>query len=155
MSFARFCIQNLYSRPKPLNYQGYTPAHPYTNYASHCRIIVNLFHVCVSCIMEPLQKAGFEGTAMTSGDGNTCWCHPIFALFMGNYPEHILDTGVRMGQCPWCECPKDDLEDGEEEYEYRGLGKILDALSAFDDLDTQIFVHVCSDAGIKPVVLPF
>ena len=105
--------------------------------------------------MEPLQKAGFEGTAMTSGDGNTCWCHPIFALFMGNYPEHILDTGVRMGQCPWCECPKDDLEDGEEEYEYRGLGKILDALSAFDDLDTQIFVHVCSDAGIKPVVLPF
>ena len=95
MSFARFCIQNLYSRPKPLNYQGYTPAHPYTNYASHCRIIVNLFHVCVSCIMDPLQKAGFEGTAMTSGDGNTCWRHPIFALFMGNYPEQILDTGVR------------------------------------------------------------
>ena len=67
-----------------------------TNHASHHRIIVNLFHTCVSHIMEPLQKAGFEGTAMTSGDGITRWCHPIFALFVGDYPEQILATGVKI-----------------------------------------------------------
>ena len=99
--------------------------------------------------MEPLQKAGFEGTVMTSGDGVTCWCHPIFALFMDDYPEQILATGVKMGQCPGCKCPKDKLEEGEEEYEYRDLGKIVDSLSAFDDPDAQIFVHPCRDAGIK------
>ena len=125
-----------------------------TNHASHCRIIVNLFHACVGHIMEPLQKAGFEGTAMTSGDGVTCWCHPIFAPFMGDYPEQILATGVKAGQCPGCECPKDKLKEGEEEYEYRDLGKILDALSVFDDPDAQIFVCACRDAGIKPVVHP-
>ena len=74
---------------------------------------------------------------------------------MGDYPEQILATGVKMGQCPGCECPKDKLEEGEEEYEYRDLGKILDALSAFDDPDAQIFVRACRDAGIKPVVHPF
>ena len=105
--------------------------------------------------MDPLQKAGFEGTAMTSGDGITCPCHPIFALFVGDYPEQILATGVKTGQCLGCECPKDELEEGEEEYEYRDLGKILDAPSAFDDPDAQIFVHACRDAGIKSVVHPF
>ena len=42
-----------------------------------------------------------------------------------------------------------------DEYEYRDLGNILDALSAFDDPDAQIFVRACRDAGIKPVVHPF
>ena len=70
-----------------------------TNHALRHRIIVNLFHACVSCIMEPLQKAGFEGTAMTSGNGITHKCHPIFALFVGDYPEQILATGVKTGQC--------------------------------------------------------
>ena len=32
----------------------------------------------------------------------------------------------------------DKLEEGEEEYEYRDLGEILNALAAFDDPDPQV-----------------
>ena len=37
--------------------------------------------------MEPLQVAGLEGIVMTSGDDISQWCHPIFAIFVGDYPE--------------------------------------------------------------------
>ena len=102
--------------------------------------------------MELLQTAG---TAMTSGDGVTCHCHPIFATFMSNYPEQVLATRVKTGECPGCECPRDKLGDGDNEYEHRHLGKILDALATFDDPDTQVFMHTCREARIKPIIHPF
>ena len=71
-----------------------------TNLASHHRTFTNLFHTCVGHIMEPLQTSGLEGTAMTSGDGDTCHCHHIFVTFMGDYPEQVLVTGVKTGECP-------------------------------------------------------
>ena len=89
--------------------------------------------------MEPLQVAGVEGTAMMSGDGVTQHCHPIFATFVGNYPEQILATGVKTGEYLTCECPRDKLE-GEDKYESQDLGVILDALAAFNDPDAQVFV---------------
>ena len=53
-----------------------------------------------------------------------------------------------------CECPRDKLGD-EDEYEYRDLRDILGALAVFDDPDTQVFVHACREAGIKPIAHPF
>ena len=95
-----------------------------TNQASCHRVPANLFHICMGCIMEPLWTAGVEGTKMTSGDGITQCCHPIFAIFVGDYPEKVLATRVKTGECPGCECPKDELG-GEDEYEYQDLGAIL------------------------------
>ena len=94
--------------------------------------------------MEPLWVAELEDIVMTSSDGISWWCHPIFAIFVGDYPEQVLATGVKTGKCPGCDCPRDELED-EDEYEYRDLGKILDALSMFDDPDAQVFVSACKE----------
>ena len=80
-------------------------------------------------IIEPLQAAGFEGTELISGDGVTHCCHPIFTIFVGDYPEQVLATGVKTGECPGCECPREELE-GEDEYEYHNLADILEALAA-------------------------
>lgn len=101
--------------------------------------------------MEPLQVVG---VAMMSGDGVTWHCHPIFAIFVGDYPEQILATGVKTWECLICECPRDELE-GEDEYEYLDLGVISDSLGVFDDPVAQVFVWACRDAGIKPIVHPF
>lgn len=46
---------------------------------------------------------------MTSGDGVSRRCHPIFATFVGDYPEQILATGVKTGECPECEVLRDEL----------------------------------------------
>lgn len=125
-----------------------------TNHASRRRALANLFHACMTRIMQPLVEVGLEGVAMTSGDGVSWRCHPIFATFVGDYPEQILATGVKTGECPECEVLRDELGDGGH-YQYRDLELILHALSAIDDPDAQVFIRACKDAGIKPVVHPF
>ena len=57
---------------------------------------------------------------------------------MGDYPKQVLAT--------W-----DNIHRDEDDYEYRDLGDILGALAVFDDPDTQVFVHACREAGIKPI----
>ena len=50
-------------------------------------------------------------------------------IFVGDYPEQALATGVKTGECPGCECPREELED-EDEYEYQNLADMLEALAA-------------------------
>ncbi|KAH7903050.1 hypothetical protein BJ138DRAFT_977429, partial [Hygrophoropsis aurantiaca] len=73
-----------------------------TNKASRRRTLANLFHACMSQIVQPLQTAGIEGIMMTSGDGVKRRCHPILASFVGDYPEQCLVTGAYTGDCPIC-----------------------------------------------------
>ncbi|KAJ7916444.1 hypothetical protein B0H13DRAFT_2231653 [Mycena leptocephala] len=75
---------------------------------------------------------------ITSGDGVTCRGHPIYATFVGDYPEQCLATAVKTGECPTCEVPRDELG-AETPSPLRDLESILS----------------CADAGIKPVYHPF
>ncbi|KAJ7671902.1 hypothetical protein B0H14DRAFT_3102308 [Mycena olivaceomarginata] len=77
---------------------------------------------------------------MAAGDGVTRRRHPIYATFVGDYPEQCLVTAVKTGECPTCEVPRDEL--GEES----GF--------ALRDLET-IYAQACAHAGIKPVYHPF
>lgn len=123
------------------------------NSAARRRILANVFHSCMSYILAPLKIAGAIGTPMTSGDGVTRRGHPIYATFVGDYPEQCLVTTVKTGECPTCEAPRDEL--GEETgFPLRDLERILDALEMLDDGPT-IYAQACADAGIKPVYHPF
>ncbi|KAJ7140543.1 hypothetical protein C8R43DRAFT_954828 [Mycena crocata] len=125
--------------------------------ASRRRVLTNLFHACMSKILEPLRTAGLDGMIVVSGDGVARRGHPILAAYVGDYPEQVLVTCVKTMECPECpELPKDLGEapvEGEPE-RFRDLGAILDALAAFDE-DPAEFVKRCKEAGIKPVVHPF
>jgi hypothetical protein len=81
-----------------------------TNKASRRRSIANLYHACMSRVLAPLQHAGLEGINMRSGDGALRRCHPLFASFVGDYPEQLLATGIKFGDCPKCDVEKDDTE---------------------------------------------
>jgi hypothetical protein len=35
-----------------------------------------------------------------SGDGKKRRCHPVFATFVGDYPEQVLVAGAKYGLCP-------------------------------------------------------
>jgi len=137
-----------------IGYLPTTPLHHVQNKASRRRMVANLFHYCVSHILRPLKSAGEVGVLMSSGDGATRRTFPILACFVGDYPEQVLVSGCKTGDCPKCPATREELGTLEDGYQYRDLAKILEALSTFK-ADPAGYASTCADAGIKPIVHPF
>ncbi|KAG1840328.1 hypothetical protein C8R48DRAFT_679620 [Suillus tomentosus] len=125
-----------------------------TNKASRRRAIANLYHACLRHVLGPLKSAGSDGISMCSGDGVRRHCHPLFASFVGDYPEQLLTTGVKFGECPKCDVEAKDTGSNTTPFHLRKLSAVLDALAAFDD-GNLAFVRACAAAGIKPIIHPF
>ncbi|KAG2741893.1 hypothetical protein P692DRAFT_20750106, partial [Suillus brevipes Sb2] len=122
------------------------------NKASRRRTLANLFHACMSRIVEPLKLAGMDGIVMMSGDSIMRRCHPIFAAFIGDYPEQCLVTGTMNGDCPICTCPRNELGEHPSQHELRDLDAILDALEL---LGSPQYTQACNGVRIKPLQHPF
>ncbi|KAF7292558.1 hypothetical protein MIND_01153100 [Mycena indigotica] len=124
-----------------------------TNKASRRRVIANVFHAAMKYIVSPLSVAGKTGIEMASGDGVVRRGHPIFAAFVGDYPEQVLVTGVKTGECGTCEVEANQL--GElASFPLRDLDAVLSALSLVDEEPAE-FKKACTEAGIKPIYHPF
>ncbi|KAJ7252923.1 hypothetical protein C8J57DRAFT_1187466 [Mycena rebaudengoi] len=123
------------------------------NKAARRRILGNVFHACMAHILAPLKTAGADGIPVTSGDGVTRRGHPIYATFVGDYPEQVLVTAVKTGECPTCEVPRDKLG-ADSEFPLRKLEEILDALDTLDQ-GPAVYAQACAAAGIKPIYHPF
>ncbi|KAF8810733.1 hypothetical protein BYT27DRAFT_7253430 [Phlegmacium glaucopus] len=127
-----------------------------SNKAARRRQLANLYHACMGRVLEPLKSAGVSGIFMATGDGSVHRNHPLLACFSGDYPEQVLTTCTKTGECPTCETPRDKLGEFVEGQNlgHRDLERILEALDSFDN-DPGGFLEVCSEAGIKPIVEPF
>jgi hypothetical protein len=125
-----------------------------TNKAARRRMLINLYHACLSRFLNPLKPIGRKGIAMMSGDGALRRTHPLFAIFSGDYPEQVLATCVTSGECVPCPTKRDEL-DKEPTESYRDMDQILDAFEFADDPDLTEFILACKLAGIKPIVHPF
>ncbi|KAG1743776.1 hypothetical protein EDD22DRAFT_982113 [Suillus occidentalis] len=101
-----------------------------------------------------LASIGVDGLRMASGDGALHCCHPLFASFVGDYPEQLLVTGIKFGECPKCDVDADNTGSNTAPFHLRNLTKVLDALAALDEGNLS-FVRACAAAGIKPIVHPF
>ena len=138
-----------------LGYLPTTPLRHVSSAASRRRMLANLFHYCFSRILEPLKRLSETGPIeMSSGDGIIRRTFPIFACFVGDYPEQVLVSGCKTGDCPRCPAGRLELGVLEEDYEYRDLSKILEALATFET-DPAGYSATCTEAGIKPIVHPF
>ncbi|KAF9053413.1 hypothetical protein BJ165DRAFT_1320201, partial [Panaeolus papilionaceus] len=139
-----------------LGYLPTTRLESETNKAARRRLLANLYHACMGKILQPLEKPGRDGVMLTSGDGATHRGHPIFACFVGDYPEQVLVTCTYTGQCPECDTPNASFGDfiPSGTTEMRDLDKVLAALDSFDD-DPGQFLQTCQTTGIKPVSQPF
>ena len=123
--------------------------------AARRRTLANLFHACMARITAPLVSAGLEGIEIASGDGVIRRGHPILAIYVGDYPEQVLVTGCKTGECPKCPIPRDEVgDDVDTSRPFRDLGKVLDALAAADQSPRE-FTRACREAGIKPLHHPF
>jgi hypothetical protein len=127
-----------------------------TNKTQRRRMLTNLYHSCMRRILAPLEAAGRTGIDMARGDGRLHRIHPLFAAFIGDYPEQVLSTGTIGGRCPTCNVDCLKLRDYEERdnTQLRDLGSVLNILDTFEQ-DPASFLHACSSAGIKPIVNPF
>ncbi|THH31369.1 hypothetical protein EUX98_g2803 [Antrodiella citrinella] len=123
-----------------------------TNKAARRRSNANLFHSCMRKILQPLHDPGNQGVELASGDGVVRRCYPIFAAHVGDYPEQVLVTGVKTGQCPCCQVPAKELGEHGHDYAWRDFDAVLNALNIADDI---LRKNACSAAGIKPIYQPY
>jgi hypothetical protein len=102
-------------------------------------------------ILRPLEQAGINGIELATGDGVVHRCHPLVAVFVGDYPEQCLVSCSK--HCPVCPIGRERL--GENHcLPPRDLDPILETLHSVHDGPTA-YTKACKDAGIKPVVDPF
>ncbi len=124
------------------------------NKASRKRTLANLFHACLQRILSPIETIGVDGMKITGGDSVRRRCHPIFALFVGDYPEQTLVAGCKYGECPKCQVPKSELGSAMIPLLARDLNATLDVL-ATAETNPLHYVAACCDARIKPIYHPF
>jgi Plavaka transposase len=124
-----------------------------SNKAGRRRALANLFHACMRDVLGPISSYGETGLEMMSGDGVWRRCHPIFATFVGDYPEQGLVTCTYYGRCPKCTVPPNQL--GEyESFPPRVQSGVLDTYGLADG-DIHAFHLACRVAGMKPIYHPF
>ena len=92
-----------------LGYLPVTRLEHLSNKAARRHAIANLFHACMLHILQPLESMGKDGVPISSGDRTVCRGHPIVACYSGDYPEQVLVTGIKTGECPKCDIKHDDL----------------------------------------------
>jgi hypothetical protein len=117
------------------------------------RALTNLFHSCMQTALGPIKSYGETGIEMKSGDGVWRRCHPILAVFVGDYPEQTLVTSTYNGRCPKCKVPFGEL--GEyQTFPRRVQSTVIDTYQLCD-ADAHTFNRACREVGMKPVYHPF
>src|SRR5712671_1356351 len=122
--------------------------------ATRHRALRNLFHACMRHLLGLISPLGEVGIPMVSGDGVWRRCHPVFATFVGNYPEQTLVTCTYYGCCPKCLVHLDQLGE-HRHFPGRDHNKVIEAYLQAEGEDTRPFHAACHEAGVKPVFHPF
>ena len=90
---------------------------------------------------------------MADGNGTIHWVHPLLAAYVANYPEQVLVTATKSGECPKCDVPRERLGDMEPS-EAWDINAVYNALSKVGNNYKQ-FKMACKEARIKPIAQPF
>ncbi|KAM6491600.1 hypothetical protein JOM56_012992 [Amanita muscaria] len=125
-----------------------------TVHTSRRRMVSNLFHACLRRLVTPLEQIGIDGIPMKDGNGITRRIHPILSVYVGDYPEQVLVTCTKTGECPKCNIARSDIGDPHAFANPRDIQAVRRALSKVDT-NPRDYVKACKDAGIKPVFHPF
>ena len=124
------------------------------NKSARRRAVANLFHACMAYLVRPLETVGLTGLQLTSGDGAIHDGHPILASYAGDYPEQVLVTCTKTGECPTCPASRDEMGNPEAVGQPRELPPILEALDTINE-GSVAFNQACKAVGLKPIQDPF
>jgi len=119
-----------------------------------CRhAVANLFHGCMHTVLDLIAHIRETGVLMMSGDGVWQRCHPVLAIFVGDYPEQALVTCTYNGCCSKCEVPPGRL--GKYKTFLSHLQSTAIDTYLLADSNVTVFHHACQNASLKPVHHPF
>ena len=93
-------------------------------------------------ILKPLEKARREGIELVNGDGTVRRCYPILAAYVGDYPEQVLVSIVKSGNCPICPAPHDDIGNWDDILGPRDTDRIITTLNSISQGATEFTKHV-------------
>lgn len=104
-------------------------------------------------ILKPLKDVAQDGVVLASGDGVRRRCHPLLAAYVGDYPEQVLVTATKSGQCPKGELHS-SLFGTQTHCEPRDSEAIVEALLTRNKVPPNPlgYIAACKDVGVKPVV---
>ena len=125
-----------------------------TNDTMRRQMTNDLFHFTLRHILEPIRRAAVEGILMKDGHGVIRRVHPILACYIGDYPEQVLVTCTKSGECPKCDISVDDIGGLDKPYQLRNH-QVIHAALRLVDADPQTFREACKIARIKPIFHPF
>ncbi len=60
------------------------------NKSAQCYTLANLFYACMGNLLDPIASHSETGLPIMSGDRVWQRCHPILAVFIGDYPKQTL-----------------------------------------------------------------
>lgn len=126
-----------------------------TNKASRRRTLANLYHTSVQHILQPLEEVGDKGLPIKSGTGSWYQCHPLYAIFSGDYQEQVLAAICKYTECPKCDIDHKNMGDRNSGFKLRDPNTVLDALESYDSENPGEFIKKCQKAKIKPIINPF
>jgi len=118
---------------------------------SRSQAIYNLFHHCMSCLLDPLIEAGRTGVLMTCADGQIRRVHPILAAYVADHPEQCLIACCKENCCPRCLVPPNERGNGSV-YPLRRHGETEEILKQQGRGETQVEFE---KQGLRSVFSPF
>ncbi|KAF8273214.1 hypothetical protein EI94DRAFT_1769482 [Lactarius quietus] len=86
---------------------------------------------------------------MSTASGKVHHVHPLFASFIGNYPEQVLSTCTLNGDCPTCGTTSDNLGD------FHPDDKLLASNNPDDTLDVLDSFHLDPAGFLQAFPYPF
>ena len=90
---------------------------------------------------------------MMSGDGIWRRCHPIFAVFIGDFPEQSLVMCTYTSRCPKCLVPSGELGDNST-FPPCDYNEALNTYKLCSG-EARVFNARCREVGLKPMFHPF
>ena len=95
-------------------------------------------------ILAPVKEVGKTGILLASRDRLVQRCHPVLAIYMGDYLEQLLVTCRKMGDCPKCPTLLNEISDTTQPPSLYNLDTVYTTLDVRDE-GPAAFTRACQN----------